>query len=278
MKSLSEKNRIGCVILDSFLKSCAVTKMENCMNTDLSDDYANGPYIADAASYPPKWVEKAAAFRASLGARAKLDQPYGPKPRQRFDQFEPEGEPRGTVVFVHGGYWRSRDKSDWSHLAAGSLARGWRVILPGYTLAPEVRVADITAEIATFCASLSGPVRMAGHSAGGHLICRNARFAERVVSISGVHDLAPLLHTDINDDLHLDAAEAEAESVINKPVPEAEIVIWVGGAERPAFIEQSKALASVWGVEAVIEPDKHHFDVIDSLEAPDGALTNALLG
>jgi len=155
------------------------------MIQDLSDAYANGAYIVDAASYPPRWAEKAAAFRAGLGERAVLDQSYGDAPRQRFDRFDPEGKPVGTVVFVHGGYWRAFGKSDWSHLAAGPLARGWRVVMAGYTLAPEARVSEITQEIRKLVAGLEGPLRLTGHSAGGHLVCNAAEYAERVVSISG---------------------------------------------------------------------------------------------
>ena len=35
-------------------------------------------------------------------------------------------------------------KDDFSHLAAGPLARGWAVAMIGYTLAPQARIADIT--------------------------------------------------------------------------------------------------------------------------------------
>lgn len=247
------------------------------MPEDLSDAYANGAYIDNAGEYPPRWAKAAQSFRDSLGARAKLDLAYGAASRQRYDQFEPEGEAKGTVVFVHGGYWRAFGKSDWSHLAAGPVARGWRVVMAGYTLAPEVRISDITAEIRRLVATLDGPLRLTGHSAGGHLVCRAAEYAERVVSISGVHDLRPLLQTDINEALHLDAEEAAAESPVLQACPKAEVIAWVGADERPAFVDQTRWLGDAWGAEVVIEPGRHHFDVIDSLADPHGALTKALL-
>ena len=43
--------------------------------------------------------------------------------RERFVLFLPEVMAVGLMVFVHGGYWRAFDKSDWSHLAAGALAK-----------------------------------------------------------------------------------------------------------------------------------------------------------
>lgn len=45
---------------------------------NLDDAYANGAYIAGAADYPPRWQTQAAAFRAGLGDRARLDLRYGP--------------------------------------------------------------------------------------------------------------------------------------------------------------------------------------------------------
>ena len=44
--------------------------------------------------------------------------------------------------------------------------------MPGYVLAPEVRIAAITAmvadAVAAAAAEVAGPIRLAGHSAGGH--------------------------------------------------------------------------------------------------------------
>lgn len=115
---------------------------------NLDDAYANGAYIAGAADYPPRWQTQAAAFRAGLGDRARLDLRYGPGDRHRFDLFTPTGAaPRGTVIFIHGGYWRAFDKSSWSHLAAGPLARGWAVAMPSYDLCPQVRIDRITLQI-----------------------------------------------------------------------------------------------------------------------------------
>jgi arylformamidase len=139
--------------------------------------------------------------------------------RTRFDLFYPEGSPQGLVVFVHGGYWQWMDRSYFSHLAEGARTRGWAVAMPSYTLAPEARVSRIVAEVAAAIAAaaerIAGPVRLAGHSAGGHLVARMAcdraplpdavsRRIERVMSISGIHDLRPLLLSEMNDVLKLD--------------------------------------------------------------------------
>ncbi|MDJ0825267.1 MAG: alpha/beta hydrolase [Rhodobacter sp.] len=262
---------------------------------DLTDAYENGAYIPGAEAYPDRWAANAAAVRASLGYRARLDLAYGPGARNRFDLFLPEGAAAGLVMFVHGGYWRRFDKSLWSHLAAGPLAHGWAVAMPSYTLAPEVRIAAITSEIVTAltaaCAEVAGPVVVTGHSAGGHLSarmrCRDvdlpdavARRIARVVPISPVADLRPLLQTEMNADLRLDAPEAAAESpVLTADLLEAETVIWVGAEERPAFLDQARWLAAAWPDAALhIAPGRHHFDVIEGLSVADSPLTRAVLG
>lgn len=263
--------------------------------TDWDDAYANRAHIPDAERIIAHWAEAAPAFRAQ--ARARLDLPYGPGERERFDLFLPEGEPRGLAVFVHGGYWMAFGRETWSHLAAGPVARGWAVALPSYALAPGARVSEMTRQMAAFlpaaAAEVAGPIALAGHSAGGHLISRllctgvlpgavAGRIA-RGVSISGLHDLRPLWRTAMNETLRLDEAEAAAESAaLLAPAEGARLLAWVGGDERPEFIRQSALIAQAWGGVAetalVVEPDRHHFDVIAGLERPDSPLTEALLG
>ncbi|PZX52231.1 alpha/beta hydrolase [Cereibacter changlensis] len=256
--------------------------------------YANGEFIPGAEAYFPRWEARAAAFRANLGSRARLDLAYGPGARQRFDLFLPEGRPQGLALFFHGGYWMAGDRSLWSHLAAGPLARGWAVALPSYTLAPEARIAEMTAEadraLAAAAALVEGPIAVTGHSAGGHLAARlacaeaplPAELAARlrhVVPISPLADLRPLRLTAMNDTLRLDAAEAEAESPALLPRrPGCAVTVHVGQQERPAFLWQARLLSEEWDCPWQVAPGRHHFDVIDELEEPDSPLTTALLG
>jgi arylformamidase len=267
------------------------------MITDWDDAYANGAYIEGAGTYPPKWAAAAAAFREGW-ANADLDVRYGAGARNTLDLFRPAELARGLVVFVHGGYWRAFDKSYWTHLAAGPLACGWAVAIPSYTLAPEARIAEISQEIgaAISCAAelVEGPIRLTGHSAGGHLVCRmicgnaplSKNVAERitkVVSISGVHDLRPLMRTELNVDLRIDVEEGRAESpVLLPPTENARLTCWVGADERPEFVRQNALLANVWtglgaDTDVVEDQGRHHFDVIDGLGEINSALTQALL-
>lgn len=257
---------------------------------DWDDAYANGAHIPGAADFPPRWAAEAAAFRESRADRAELDLPYGSGARHVFDLFHPDGAARGTMVFVHGGYWRAFDKSTWSHLAAGALARGWAVAMPSYDLCPDVRIADITIQIAqaveTVADRMPGPLTLAGHSAGGHLVARmlapdllRAETVERiarVVPISPLGDLVPLMRTDMNDDFRLDSEAARAESPILQPAPAVPVTVWVGGVERPVFIAQAVRLVEAWDCDLHVADNRHHFDVIDPLSDSEAALTTLL--
>jgi acetyl esterase/lipase len=201
-------------------------------------------------------------------------------------------------VFVHGGYWMRFDNKAWSHLARGAVESGHAVAMPTYTLCPQIRIADITAEVGRAVAKaaelVEGPVRLTGHSAGGHLVSRMIsatsplpdhvrRRIVNTVSISGLHDLRPLMATGMNGTLRLDEAEAIAESpALLRPMDGARLTCWVGAAERAEFIRQNALLANVWsglGAEtaAHAEPNRHHFNVIDGLTEPGHPLTRTLL-
>ncbi len=250
--------------------------------------YSNGAFIPGGEAFPPRWEAQAAAFRDSLGGRARLGMAYGPGARQRLDLFLPDAAPRGVLVFVHGGYWMAFGRETWSHLAAGALARGWACAIPSYTLAPEARISGMTAEIARACAmaadQVAGPVVVAGHSAGGHLAARMGcadqavpRLA-RVVPISPLAELAPLTGTSMNEKLRLDDPECEAESparLVRAPGIGAHV--WVGGQERPAFLWQARVLSEAWDCPWTVDPGRHHFDVVDGLADPASALTGACL-
>jgi arylformamidase len=267
---------------------------------DWTDAYANAPNIPGGDRWPAAWVQPAQAYRDALqaGGRATLDIGYGEGARNRFDLFRPEGPPKGLVVFVHGGFWKALDKSFWSHLARGPVERGYAVAMPSYTLCPAVRIGEITREIGAAVARaatmIEGPVFLTGHSAGGHLVTRmisstsplpenvRARISH-TVSISGLHDLRPLMKAAMNAELRIDQSEALAESpALLEPMPDVRVTCWVGSAERPEFVRQNALLANVWtglGAKTCVieEPGRHHFDVIDGLADPDHQLTRALL-
>jgi len=264
---------------------------------DWDDAFANMAYVAGSEALPQLWTQSAAAYRAS-GVRIDEDIPYGDHPREKFDLIWPEGTPKGLVVFVHGGFWIRLDKSYWTDFAQGARANGWAVCIPSYTLAPHARISHMTRQISqaieVAAQQIDGPIRIAGHSAGGHLatrmICDDtpltqptlARIA-RVQSISGLHDLRPLMHTKMNDLFQMDEVEAKLESaVLHRPALAIPYCCWVGGGERPEFIRQSKVMAHMWAgldmhATCVIDGAHNHFTVLDDLRRTDSKILQNLL-
>lgn len=259
------------------------------LETDMDRAYANGAFIPGSEALPALWQAQAAAFRASLGARACLDLPYGPSPREAFDLFlPPEPSPKGLLVFVHGGYWMAFGRESWSHFAAGALARGWACAMPSYTLAPEAPISQMTRQIAscirTAQSRVPGPTVVTGHSAGGHLSARMGcddialSGISRVVPISPLADLAPLMQTAMNTTLHLSPDEAQSESPAFRPLrAQTRAHVWVGAAERPSFLWQARLLSENWACPWTAAPGKHHFNVIDDLQDPKSGLIETLL-
>ena len=252
----------------------------------LDREYENGPFIPGAQAYADAWESESASFRkAHAGA---YDVAYGDHPRTKYDLFSPDA-PKGLFVFVHGGYWVSRAKEDWTCFAAGPFAAGWAVALPGYPLAPEVRISDITAQIAAavtdLASKIDGPIILAGHSAGGHLVARMGQVLPQVVQarlqmivpISPVSDLRRMIPLTMNEQFRLSPDEAVAESPVLHPAPNCPVKVIVGAEERPVFLDHARWLADSWGAQHQILPGRHHFDVIDGLKDAQSPLLRDVL-
>lgn len=262
--------------------------------TDWDDAYRNAAYVPGADAILDGWSAASEAFRRTRTAEVLT---YGNGPRRHVDLYRPDARAEGTVVFVHGGYWQMLSGAEFAHLAAGPLGVGWAMALVTYPLAPDAALPEITqsvrAALLRIAGVTEGPLILVGHSAGGHLVSRmacaevlpddvSARI-RHVMSISGVHDLRPLLRTEMATPLGLTPEVAAAESpVLLSPMPDLTLTCVVGAKERPEFLRQSQLLANIWtGLGAdtreVTLPDRHHFDVLAGLADPQDPLTDLLL-
>jgi arylformamidase len=249
-------------------------------------EYNNRALVPDHADYFARWEKDSAFVRETLACA--LDLAYGPDPRQRIDLFPAPGA-RGTLVFIHGGYWRSLDKSLFSWLAASWVAAGVSVAMPNYRLAPQVRIDDIVDDVVAATNFLfrdgakhgvaADRVVVSGHSAGGHLTAALfATDAKRLefdparivggVPFSGVFDFEPILQFMFNSDFKLDAAAAARLNLADrKPVIRAPLVIAAGAAESSEFQRQSRLLAEAWQPQVkslLMLPGLNHFSIVDS--------------
>ena len=85
--------------------------------------YANAAQIPGGVAYADRWAVAGRQFRelqAALG-RARLNHPYGPRERNRYDLDYPASRPAGLY---HGGYWRAFGREDFAHLARGATLEG----------------------------------------------------------------------------------------------------------------------------------------------------------
>lgn len=262
---------------------------------DLESEYNNRARVSDHLAHMAGWQRDAAAYRAT--ARCELNVAYGPGERHRLDLFHPPGGDAGgpVVLFIHGGYWQSLDKSSASHLARGANERGLTVAIPSYDLAPTITLSGIVAEMETaadfLMQRLAQPLVVSGHSAGGHLTaCLMARSATSLkrpivagMPISGLFDLVPLVPTSINRALSLTVEEARRLSPIyQKPPVNSRVIAVVGGAESHEFLRQSRDLVTQWSAMDTTGrlyevPEAHHFNVLAGLADPADILVDMLV-
>jgi arylformamidase len=266
--------------------------------------YNNRAAVPSHPQFFARYIEMSRATVANLGPR--LDLRYGPGPKETLDLFVPASRPRGTFVFIHGGYWRSLDKADFSFVAAPLVEEDIAVAIVNYDLCPLVTVATIVdqsrrailwllREGPTLGAAIDHMV-IGGHSAGGHLVAM--MFATdwsqyelprtpfvAGVTLSGVHDLEPLVLSTMNADLRLDAEEARRVSPINfAPTTDAPLIVAVGADETSEFVRQSQLIFDAWPANRpramttpLIIPDRHHFSVVLDHAEPQSELTRAML-
>jgi arylformamidase len=266
--------------------------------------YNNRAAVPDHPKWFVRWAELSAAAKARF--RPQLDLRYGPNPKETLDLFLPDGKPRGTFVFIHGGYWRALDKSEHAFVAGPMLAQGIAVANVNYDLCPDVSIATIVDECRRAVTwvvregarhgAAPDAVVVGGHSAGGHLAAMMAATdwsalglprapLAGAVTLSGVHDLAPMPLFSFNADFKLDADEARRLSpALMRPTTAAPVLCAVGAAETSEFVRQTELLWDAWpdnrprgSTGPLLIPGRHHFDVVVDFADPGSALTRATL-
>jgi len=253
-------------------------------------EYNNRALVPEHPAFFARWERDSQFVRDTLPC--SLDLAYGPDPRHRIDFF-PAAAARGTLVFIHGGYWRTLDKRMFSCVAPAWVAAGMNVALFNYRLAPAVGIEDIVEDaIAAMNWLMSSPsplgegrgegsnrVVISGHSAGGHLTAAlfatdpsrftfdTARIAGGV-PISAVSDFAPIKLFSFNADFKLDdAAVRRLDLTRKRPTIAAPLVVAAGAAESSEFQRQSRILHEAWAPQSrslLLLPGLNHFSIVDA--------------
>lgn len=239
-----------------------------------------------------RWSVASLAHRQ--GARCTLDQAYGPGERQRYDVFHADDSKAPLMVYFHGGYWQLGRREDVAFVARGFTAVGIEVVIPSYSLCPEVSVLQIVDELRGFLAVLWAATgrypTVVGHSAGGQLAAAllatdwgtvpgvPGDLVRAGCALSGVFELEPLIGTSINAATRLDVATARAASPVLWAAPVGRtFVAAVGSDESAEFHRQSRTLADVWGeagvaTDCMVVDGANHYTILDALARPGHAL------
>jgi arylformamidase len=270
----------------------------------LEIQYNNRARVPGFAEILARWAEASALARSRSPAE-RLDLRYGDGAGETLDLF-PAAQPGAPLlVFVHGGYWRSLDKAEFSFVAPAFNAAGASVAVLNYALCPAVGIEAIALQMVRAHEWLwrhagelgvdAARIAAVGHSAGGHLAamllsCRWQQVAEDLpaqlvggaLSISGLYDLEPLRHTpSLQADLRLTPAAVARLSPAFFPRPRARLFTTVGALESDEFLRQNQLIRDVWGPTAVpvceTIPGRNHFDVLDGLVDPAGRLHDLAL-
>ena len=263
--------------------------------TWLDSMYNNRSLVPDYATYFDNWVQTSKAVRSSQSCT--LNVAYGSAPGEKLDVFAGAAKDAPVMVFIHGGYWRSLDKSDHSFVAPAFTAQGACVVVVNYDLCPAVTIPEITMQMVRALAWTyrnvaqhgGNPKRITvvGHSAGGHLAAMMlacawksyskdlpADLVKNALSISGLYDLEPLRHApNVKDSLKLTPAQVRKASPALLPAPRKGMLYTVaGGNESAEFLRHNRLIQEAWGKKTVPMceelPGLNHFSVLDALVNP----------
>ena len=245
------------------------------------------------------------ASEASASTRARrpdaiFDVPYGVRANDRLDIFP--GTAGGPAhLYLHGGYWRGRDKADYSYLAETFNASGISLFVANYDLCPIVALADIVRQVHLCMAAFSGlaadvgcdvrQLSASGHSAGAHLLamCMVGGGAmpagmKSVTLVSGIYDVSHVLDISINETISLTQDDITPLSPLYLPleVGQAVIDVVVGGDESPGWIAQSALFAERCqknGIDArlLVQPGENHFSIMESYGEPKHELARRIV-
>ncbi len=258
--------------------------------------------VPDHETWLKRGAELSAAARARLAGR--LDIRYGQGALQTLDCFPAASADAPLQVFIHGGYWRALDKSDFSYVAGPLVSAGATVLVLNYDLCPAVTLDRIIEEMREAMIWIHGNARelggdpdrifLSGNSAGAHLaammLARDWAAAglppdpiKGVCCITGIYDLEPVLRIETNAEIRLRPEMVAHNSPLFLPVRNpAPAIVAVGEAEPPEWIRQSADYHAMLRREGLrsdfhLIAYTHHFSITDTLADPESVLTRAMI-
>lgn len=261
--------------------------------------------VTDSSRYAEE--NRAASEVARSSLQGMLNVRYGQGPRQILDVFPSSGAGLScageapVLLFVHGGAWRTLDKSVYSFIAPPWSNAGAITVLPSYGLLPEISLWRMVEEVREAIAWVHANVRalggnperivLAGMSAGAQLASMalahepSAKVIRAAALASSVYDMDAHRWHGRHKDMSLDEALVARASPLHNPPLDVRLPISlsVGADETPEMLRQSrdyhdKLAERGHPVQLHIEPGLHHLSMGRAFAQPESATFKALHG
>lgn len=270
---------------------------------ELDDNYNQNSLVPDNSFFRDKKKRESEKARATL--ECILDVPYGPSLKEKLDIFPAATKGAPIQIFIHGGAWKSGNKSDVSYPAPVFHAAGANYIAVNFASVPDVMIEEQVRQCRAAIAwtyrnaeSFGGDrerIYVCGHSSGGHVTGMMVvtdwegiyglppDIIKGAAPVSGMYDVEPVRHSWRNSYLHLDAERARALSAIHQiPKTKIPLVIGVGTGELQEFQRQSHAFVAAWRAagqtcEFIVVDGKNHFEMGAEFGNPDSPVIAAIL-
>ena len=265
--------------------------------------YSNPIYL----QRPPVEALLRPAAELSAGVQVERDITYTEgKPedaaKHKLDLYLPKQRKGAAVfVFIHGGVWRSGDRSLYTRLGNRFAKEGLITVVPSYRLAPQnphpAQIEDVAAAFAWVLRNIpsygADPQRifLGGHSAGGHLAALAAldqRYLKKrglssqniraVLALSGVYEIRGLENVFGTDEQI--RKEASPIHHVSSPAPRFLITYCQWDYETlPAQARQFHQALQKAGVasELVFIPKRDHISEMLNIDQEDDPTAAAIL-
>lgn len=229
--------------------------------------------------------------------------PYGPSLDETLDIFPVEKKGARVLVFIHGGYWRSKHSHDYHFVALGPHRKDILTVVVNYSLCPKVRIDEISRQCRAAIVWIKKNIHhyggdpnaivVVGHSAGGQQAAQllstpwQADYGisqpiKGAMAISGLFDLRPLQYSFLQPKLMLDSITIQRESpLFQYPHAAPHFTISVGDEEPAEFLRQSKDYYQGWREHslpgAYFEQEANHYTAINGLTQANSRLMDEVV-
>lgn len=265
--------------------------------SQLDAEYNNRVRFPDYTESFQLWVKMSEKTRQKFSATSHIDVSYGASSMEKLDIFPADKPDAPIYVFIHGGYWYSLDKSDYSYVAEGMLPYDFTTIVLNFDMAPDVSMTEIVRQNRAafnwiYCnardfGSDPDQIYATGHSAGGHLVAMamaadwgdtpksHQKLIKGGCAISGLFELLPIQRSYLNKTLRMTEEEADKMSPIKQNFDySAPLLLISGEYESEEYRRQTHEMHNFWTAkrfesEIVVAEKLNHFNIVDNLVNPD---------